>query len=114
MGSRLAFSCPGCATFTPRSATRMEDGHGTAAHCRKWRDNLNRPATVLPRRVSGAGLYNMGWGLFTAIDPQGFFRFADVPPQNYPEIFACLGMVIALYGILYLEVARVPERGWLL
>ena len=23
-------------------------------------------------------------------------------------------MVIGLYGILYLEVARVPERGWLL
>ena len=23
-------------------------------------------------------------------------------------------MVVGLYGILYLEVARVPERGWLL
>jgi hypothetical protein len=34
--------------------------------------------------------------------------------QNYPEIFACLGMVVGLYGILYLEVARVPEQGWLL
>src|SRR5690242_4970064 len=27
---------------------------------------------------------------------------------------SCLGMVVGLYGILYLEVARVPERGWLL
>ncbi len=35
-------------------------------------------------------------------------------PQNHPQIFACLGMVIGLYGILYLEVARVPERGWLM
>lgn len=34
--------------------------------------------------------------------------------QNHPAIFAGLGMVIGLYGILYLEVARVPERGWLL
>src|SRR5438552_3926090 len=37
-----------------------------------------------------------------------------MPLQNYPDIFACLGMVIGLYGILYLEVARVPERGWLM
>jgi hypothetical protein len=37
-----------------------------------------------------------------------------MPLQNYPEIFACLGMVVGLYGIIYLEVARVPERGWLL
>jgi hypothetical protein len=61
-----------------------------------------------------AGLYNMGWGIFSVADPQWLFRFADMPLQNHPQIFACLGMVIGLYGILYLEVARVPERGWLL
>jgi hypothetical protein len=60
-----------------------------------------------------AGLYNLGWGLVTALDPQWLFRFAGMPLLNYPEIFACLGMVIGLYGLLYLEVARVPERGWL-
>jgi hypothetical protein len=31
-----------------------------------------------------------------------------------PEIFACLEMVVGLYGIIYLEMARFPERGWLL
>ena len=61
-----------------------------------------------------AGIYNLGWGVFSIVDPQWLFRFAGMPPQNYPEIFACLGMVVGLYGILYLEVARVPERGWLL
>jgi hypothetical protein len=61
-----------------------------------------------------AGIYNLGWGVFSAVDPQWLFRFADMPLANYPEIFACLGMVIGLYGILYLEVARVPESGWLL
>lgn len=61
-----------------------------------------------------AGLYNLGWGVFASVDPQWLFRFADMPLQNYPEIFACLGMVVGLYGILYLEVARMPERGWLL
>ncbi len=61
-----------------------------------------------------AGGYNILWGLYSVLDPQWLFRFAKMPPLNYPEIFACLGMVVGLYGLLYLEVARVPERGWLL
>jgi hypothetical protein len=61
-----------------------------------------------------AGLYNIAWGLFTVIEPQWLFRYAHMPPANYPQIFACLGMVVGLYGIIYWEVARVPEGGWLL
>ena len=61
-----------------------------------------------------AGIYNLAWGLYAVWDPQWLFRFAGLPPLNHPQIFACLGMVVGLYGILYLEVARVPERGWLL
>lgn len=77
-------------------------------------------AAPLPRRrfhravFLAAGLYNIAWGTWSALDPQWLFRFAGMPPANYPEIFACLGMVIGLYGILYLEVARRPERGWLI
>ena len=41
-------------------------------------------------------------------------HLAGMEPLNHPSVFACLGMVIGLYGILYLEVARVPERGWLI
>jgi hypothetical protein len=63
---------------------------------------------------SAAGIYNITWGLYSVADPQWLFRYAGMPPQNYPQIFACLGMVVGLYGIIYLEVARVPERGWLL
>ena len=61
-----------------------------------------------------AGIYNIMWGLYSVADPRWLFRYAGLPPQNYPQIFACLGMVVGLYGIIYLEVARVPERGWLL
>jgi hypothetical protein len=61
-----------------------------------------------------AGFYNMGWGLWSIADPQWLFRFTGMPLANYPAIFACLGMVVGLYGILYLEVARVPERGWMI
>lgn len=61
-----------------------------------------------------AGVYNILWGLYAGVDSGWLFRFADMPPANYPEIFGCLGMVVGLYGIIYLEVARLPERGWLL
>src|SRR5687768_1282831 len=61
-----------------------------------------------------AGVYNIAWGIYSVSDPQWLFRFSGLPLQNHPQIFACLAMVIGLYGILYLEVARVPERGWLL
>ena len=61
-----------------------------------------------------AGLYNIRWGVFSVADPQWLFRFAGMPLQNHPQIFACLGMVVGLYGIVYLEVARIPERGWVL
>lgn len=60
-----------------------------------------------------AGLYNILWGLWSIADPQWLFRFTGMPPANHPAVFACLGMVVGLYGILYLEVGRVPERGWL-
>src|SRR2546428_6345442 len=63
---------------------------------------------------AAAGLYNILWGLRSIADPQWLFRFTGMPPANDPAVFACLGMVIGLYGILYLEVARVPERGWLI
>ena len=61
-----------------------------------------------------AGIYNIGWGALAIVDPQWLFRFAEMPPLNHPQVFACLGMVIGLYGVLYLEVARSPERGWLI
>jgi hypothetical protein len=61
-----------------------------------------------------AGIYNVTWGLYSAYDPQWLFRFAGMPLQNYPQIFACLGMVVGVYGIMYWEVARRPERSWLI
>jgi hypothetical protein len=61
-----------------------------------------------------AGVYNIGWATFSILDPQWLFRFARMPLLNHPAVFACLAMVIGLYGILYLDVARRPEEGWLI
>ncbi len=71
------------------------------------------PRRALHRAVFlAAGVYNLAWGAYSAIDPQWLFRFARMAPINYPEIFACLAMVIGLYGLLYLRVARHLERGF--
>jgi hypothetical protein len=87
-------------------------GHRTALQ-------KGRPIYIPRRKLHrfvfiAAGVYNVTWGLYSVWDPQWLFRYSGLPAQNYPQIFACLGMVVGLYGIIYLEVARVPERGWLL
>ena len=43
-----------------------------------------------------AGGYNLAWGTYAVLDPQWLFRFAGLPLQNYPQIFACLGMLVGL------------------
>ena len=61
-----------------------------------------------------AGLYNIGWGLFSALRPQWLFEWAGMPLATHPEVFATLAMVVGLYGVLYLDVARDPTRGGLI
>ena len=69
----------------------------------------------LHRIVFGlAGVYNISWGLFAAIDPQWLFRFANMPLMVHPPIYQAMGMVVGVYGVLYLEIARRPEHGWLM
>lgn len=58
--------------------------------------------------VAAAGAYNIAWGCYAVLNPQWFFRLTGLPLSNSPQIFACLGMVLGLYGVLYLEVARRP------
>ena len=77
-------------------------------------------AGVMPRRrlhratFGAAAAYNFIWGLYAVADPQWLFRFSGMPLMEHPQIFACLGMVIGLYGFLYCEVALRPEGGFLL
>ena len=59
-----------------------------------------------------AGVYNLAWGAWSSLDPQWLFRFTGMPLANHPAVFACLAMVVGIYGLLYLEVARRLDRGW--
>ena len=81
----------------------------------RGRRTFRDPAPEIPpRRLRGGG--SLQYRLGAVLRP----RSAVAVPlrgdalSNTPQIFACLGMVVGLYGILYLEVARAPERGWLL
>ena len=73
---------------------------------------------MIPRRrfhrgvFIAAGLYNLAWGAYSALDPQWLFRFSGMPALNHPAIFACLAMVVGVYGLLYFTVALRPETGF--
>ncbi|MBW3665744.1 MAG: hypothetical protein KY469_21850 [Actinobacteria bacterium] len=63
---------------------------------------------------AAAGIYNLAWGAVVALHPVSLYRAAGIPVPDHPEVASALGMVIGLYGILYLQVARRPEHGWLI
>ena len=63
---------------------------------------------------AAAGVYNIAWGLTTALYPQWLYRLTGGPTDDRVEMAAALGLVIGLYWVLYLDVARAPERGALI
>lgn len=78
------------------------------------------PTDAIPRRKFHrasfllAGIYNIAWGIWAGLDPQWLFRFSGMEPLNHPQIFSCVGMIVGMYGFAYLEVARRPERSWVI
>jgi hypothetical protein len=56
----------------------------------------------LYRLVFGAAAaYNIAFGLWAAARPLSFFAWFDLAPPLYPSLWACLGMVVGLYGLGY-------------
>ncbi len=58
-----------------------------------------------------AAVYNVAFGLWTALWPQHFFELLRIEPPRYPEIWQCLGMVVGLYGLGYAYAAWRLDRG---
>ena len=50
---------------------------------------------------AAAAAYNIVFGLWAALFPRAFFNAFDLQPVSYPAIWACLGMVVGLYGVGY-------------
>lgn len=59
-----------------------------------------------------AGFYNLAFGLWAGIWPLAFFELFDIAPPRYPNIWACVGMVVGVYGLLYWHAAWKLDTGW--
>jgi hypothetical protein len=57
-----------------------------------------------------AGLYNIAFGLWAGFRPLEFFEIFEIAPPRYPAIWACLGMVVGVYGLLYWHATWKPEN----
>lgn len=57
-----------------------------------------------------AGTYNLAFGAWAALRPQDFFAWTGLAPLSHPQVWQCLGMVVGVYGLLYLHAARHLER----
>jgi len=61
-----------------------------------------------------AAAYNIAFGIWAALFPYSFFRLFSLAPPRYPSIWACLGLVIGLYGVAYAYAAVRLDRAKLL
>jgi hypothetical protein len=61
---------------------------------------------------AAAGVYNLAFGLWATVWPMAFFELFAIAPPRYPGIWACLGMVVGVYGLLYLHAAWRLETAW--
>jgi hypothetical protein len=59
-----------------------------------------------------AGVYNLAFGLWAGFWPLAFFEWFDIQAPRYPGIWACLGMVVGVYGLLYLHASWKLDSAW--
>ncbi len=61
---------------------------------------------------TAAAGYNIAFGLWASLFPVSFFRLFDLDLPRYPGIWACLGMVVGLYGVGYAYAAWRLDRAF--
>jgi peroxiredoxin len=67
------------------------------------------------RWLIAAGIYNLLWGGAMILFPRQTLAMLGVAPQFdavWPELWACIGMIVGVYGVGYLAAARDPVRHW--
>lgn len=53
-----------------------------------------------------AAAYNVAFGLWAGCWPRAFFDLFALEAPRYPSLWACLGMVVGVYGLGYAYAAR--------
>ncbi len=59
-----------------------------------------------------AGIYNIVWGTWVVLFPHMAFEISGAQIPNYLEIWQCVGMIVAVYGLGYWLAANNPLRHW--
>lgn len=59
-----------------------------------------------------AAAYNLIWGCWVVLYPNGLFDLLQVSAPTYPPIWQALGMIVGLYGVGYAIASRDPVRHW--
>jgi len=59
-----------------------------------------------------AGLYNILWGCWVVFFPKEIFILTKTKLPLYLEIWQCVGMIVAVYGVGYLVAAKSPLKHW--
>jgi len=59
-----------------------------------------------------AGLYNICWGTWVVLFPEQSFVLHGMELPRYIEIWQCVGMIVAVYGIGYIAASSVPLDHW--
>ena len=69
-------------------------------------------ARVYRIAFAAAAVYNIAFGLWASLFPLAFFKLFALDPPRYPAIWACLGMVVGLYGVGYAYAAWRLDRAF--
>lgn len=67
------------------------------------------------RWLVAAGAYNVVWGGAMVLAPIWTLKAFGVSPSNtelWPQLWACIGMIVGVYGLGYVIAARDPARHW--
>lgn len=65
--------------------------------------------------LAAAAAYNIAWGTVMAVAPVWSMRALGVTPSGtelWPQLWACIGMIVGVYGVGYAIAARNPLRHW--
>lgn len=84
--------------------------------------NVTRPMPAAPstprwmsRWLWAAGIYNIAWGGAMGLAPVWTMNRLGVNPPTlelWPQLWACIGMIVGVYGVGYLIASRDPARHW--
>ena len=62
--------------------------------------------------LASAATYNVLWGAWVILFPESIFNWVGLAAPQYPQLWQCIGMIVAAYGVGYAIAARNPIRHW--